>query len=104
MAQLRQKPERGFVRFFRFVNFIRKLVKMENIRLKVSTKEAYKDLMEFLEKFDKNELEIIPDSDFETQKANLQKELEAIEKGNSDLMDIEEYDSYLEKVINEYED
>ena len=77
---------------------------MENIRLKVSTKEAYKDLMEFLEKFDKNELEIIPDSDFETQKANLQKELEAIEEGNSDLMDVEEYDSYLEKVINEYED
>ncbi|MDX1720537.1 MAG: hypothetical protein R3353_10265 [Salegentibacter mishustinae] len=77
---------------------------MENIRLKVSTKEAYKDLMEFLEKFDKKELEIIPDSDFETQKANLQKELEAIEEGNSDLMDIEEYDSYLEKVINEYED
>jgi hypothetical protein len=77
---------------------------MENIRLKVSTKEAYKDLMEFLEKFDKNELEIIPDSDFERQKANLQKELEVIEEGNSDLMDIEEYDSYLEKVINEYED
>jgi len=77
---------------------------MENIHLKVSTKEAYKDLMEFLEKFDKNELEIIPDSDFEKQKANLQKELEAIEEGNSDLMDIEEYDSYLEKLINEYED
>ena len=77
---------------------------MENIRLKVSTKEAYKELMEFLEKFDKNELEIIPDSDFERQKANLQKELEVIEEGNSDLMDIEEYDSYLEKVINEYED
>ena len=77
---------------------------MENIHLKVSTREAYKDLMEFLEKFDKNELEIIPDSDFERQKANLQKELEAIEEGNSDLMDIEEYDSYLEKVINEYED
>ncbi|HKL35111.1 MAG TPA: hypothetical protein VJ899_02340 [Salegentibacter sp.] len=73
---------------------------MENIHLKVSTKEAYKDLMEFLEKFDKNELEIIPDSDFEKQKANLQKELEAIEEGNSDLMDIEEYDSYLEKVIS----
>ncbi len=77
---------------------------MENIRLKVSTKEAYNDLMEFLEKFDKNEFEIIPDSDFERQKANLQKELEAIEEGNSDLMDVEEYDSYLEKVINEYED
>ena len=77
---------------------------MENIRLKVSTKEAYKDFMEFLEKFDKNELEIIPDSDFERQKANLQKELDAIEEGNSDLMDIEEYNSYLEKVINEYED
>lgn len=74
------------------------------MRLKVSTKEAYKDLMEFLEKFDKNELEIIPDPDFERQKANLQKELEAIEEGNSDLMDVEEYDSYLEKVINEYED
>ncbi|MBO2545868.1 MULTISPECIES: hypothetical protein [Salegentibacter] len=77
---------------------------MENIHLKVSTREAYKDLMEFLEKFDKNELEIIPDSDFEKQKANLQKELEAIEEGNSDLMDLEEYDSYLEKVISEYED
>ncbi|APS40352.1 hypothetical protein [Salegentibacter sp. T436] len=77
---------------------------MENIHLKVSTREAYKDLMEFLDKFDKNELEIIPDSDFEKQKANLQKELEAIEEGNSDLMDLEEYDSYLEKVISEYED
>ncbi|WP_037320078.1 hypothetical protein [Salegentibacter sp. Hel_I_6] len=77
---------------------------MENIHLKVSTREAYKDLMEFLEKFDKNELEIIPDSDFEKQKAELEKELEAIENGDSDLMDIEEYDSYLEKVINEYED
>ena len=77
---------------------------MENIHLKVSTREAYKDLMEFLGKFDKNELEIIPDSDFERQKANLQKELEAIEEGNSDLMDLEEYDSYLEKVISEYED
>jgi len=77
---------------------------MENIHLKVSTKEAYKDLMQFLERFSKQELEIIPDSDFEKQKANLRKELEAIEEGNSDLMDIEEYDSYLEKVINEYED
>lgn len=77
---------------------------MENIHLKVSTREAYKDLMEFLGKFDKNELEIIPDSDFEKKKANLQKELEAIEEGNSDLMDLEEYDSYLEKVISEYED
>ena len=77
---------------------------MENIHLKVSTREAYKDLMEFLGKFDKNELEIIRDSDFEKQKANLQKEWKAIEEGNSDLMDIEEYDSYLEKVINEYED
>ena len=77
---------------------------MENIHLKVSTREAYKDLMEFLEKFDKNEFEIIPYSDFEKQKANLQKELEAIEEGNSDLMDLEEYDSYLEKVISEYED
>ena len=77
---------------------------MENIHLKVSTREAYKDLMEFLEKFDKNELEIIRDSDFEKQKANLQKEWKAIEEGNSDLMDLEEYDSYLEKVINEYED
>ncbi|WP_339649691.1 hypothetical protein [uncultured Salegentibacter sp.] len=77
---------------------------MENIHLKVSTREAYKDLMEFLEKFDKNELEIIPDSDFEKQKANLQKEWKAIEEGNSDLMDLEEYDSYLEKVISEYED
>lgn len=77
---------------------------MENIHLKVSTREAYKDLMEFLEKFDKNELEIIPDSDFEKKKANLQKELETIEEGNSDLMDLEEYDSYLEKVISEYED
>jgi len=75
---------------------------MENIHLKVSTREAYKDLMEFLEKFDKNELEIIPDSDFEKQKAELEKELEAIENGDSYLMDIEEYDSYLEKVINEY--
>ncbi|UBZ05818.1 hypothetical protein LDL76_10595 [Salegentibacter mishustinae] len=77
---------------------------MGNIHLKVNTKEAYKDLMDFLEKFDKNQLEIIPDSDFEKQKANLQTELEAIEEGNSDLMDIEEYDSYLEKLINEYED
>jgi len=77
---------------------------MENIHLKVSTREAYKDLMEFLEKFDKNELEIIPDSDFEKQKANLQKGWKAIEEGNSDLMDLEEYDSYLEKVISEYED
>ena len=77
---------------------------MENIHLKVSTKEAYKDLMQFLGKFSKNELEIISETDFKKQKAELEKELEAIESGDSDLMDIDEYDSYLEKVINEYED
>jgi hypothetical protein len=73
---------------------------MENIHLKVNSKEAYKDLMQFLEKFSKNELEIISETDFKKQKAELEKELEAIESGDSDLMDIDEYDSYLEKVLS----
>lgn len=73
---------------------------MENIHLKVSTKEAYKDLMQFLKKFDKNELEIISETDFKKQKAALEKELKAIDNGDSDLLDIDEYDSYLEKVLS----
>ncbi len=77
---------------------------MENIHLKVNSKEAYKDLMQFLKKFSETELQIISESDFDKQKAELEKELDAIENGDSDLMDIDEYDSYLEKVINEYED
>ncbi|SKB87475.1 hypothetical protein SAMN05660903_02988 [Salegentibacter salinarum] len=37
--------------------------------------------MQFLEKFSKNELEIISKTDFKKQKAELEKELEAIKKG-----------------------
>ncbi|MBZ9729511.1 hypothetical protein LB467_07400 [Salegentibacter sp. JZCK2] len=46
---------------------------MENIHLKVKSKEACKNLMQFLKKFSKNELEIISESDFEKQKAELEK-------------------------------
>ncbi|MBZ9630661.1 hypothetical protein LB465_07705 [Salegentibacter sp. LM13S] len=77
---------------------------MENLHLKINDRQAYKDLMQFLEKYSKQELEIISVTDFKKQKEELDKELEAIDNGDSDLMDIDEYDSYLEKVINEYED
>lgn len=77
---------------------------MEKIHLNVGNKEAYKELIQFLEKFSKNELHIISESNFEQQKEDLQNELKATDEGTSGVMDIDDYDNYLEKVLMEYED
>ncbi|MDT0646100.1 hypothetical protein RM545_05310 [Zunongwangia sp. F260] len=77
---------------------------MENILLKIKSKEAYDQLLSLLKKIDQNEIEIISDNVFEQQKAELHQELEAVENGTSTLSDLDEVDIELDRIISQYED
>lgn len=77
---------------------------MQTIRLKVSN-DAYKHLMWFLNKFKKEELQIIKEDDeFVSVQKYLQDELISIENGSAEFIDIDELDAELEATISQYED
>lgn len=59
---------------------------METVHLRINSKEAYEDLLQFLKKFGKQELELISDSNFEETKMALSAELKAIDNGDSELV------------------
>ena len=76
---------------------------MQIIRLRVNEK-VYKHLMRFLHKFNKDELQIIEEKDeFLSIQEDLHKELEKVEKGNAEFIDIQELDDELEATIRKYE-
>lgn len=78
---------------------------MDTLHLKIKDKETYLHLMWFLQRFDPKELEIIESQEsFNYVQEELQQELKKIDSGNSALMDIEELDKDLEKIIIANED
>lgn len=77
---------------------------MTTLHLKIKDTETLKHLMWFLEKFDQNELQVVhSEQEFDFVREELQNELEAIDKGQSELIDIEDLDKELEKIIFRYE-
>ena len=77
---------------------------MTTLHLKIKDPETLKHLMWFLKKFDQSELQVVQsEEEFDFVREELQNELEAIDKGQADLIDIEELDKELEKIIFRYE-
>lgn len=77
---------------------------MQTIRLRVNN-DAYKHLMWFLNKFKKEELQIInEDEQYISIQKYLQDELIRIEDGDAEFIDIDELDAELETTIRQYED
>lgn len=78
-------------------------LKMHTIKLKIND-SIYDKLLFFLNKFDKNEIEIITDdNDFNENKKYLKDEWDQINRGKSTFFGMEDLDTRLEKVIGEYE-
>ena len=77
---------------------------MQTIRLRVNEK-IYKNLMWFLSRFNKEEIQVIQEDDeFLSVKHYLEKELKNIENGNVESIGIEQLDKDLEATIRKYED
>jgi hypothetical protein len=77
---------------------------MQTIRLRVNEK-AYKHLMWFLSKFSKDELQIIEeDHEFLLVQKELTTELEKLEKGQAEFIDLQELDDTLEATLRKHED
>ncbi len=76
---------------------------MQTIRLRVNDK-IIKNLMWFLGKFSKTEIQIInEDNEFLTVQHYLQQELKKIENGKVEFISLDELDSNLENTIQNYE-
>lgn len=76
---------------------------MHTIKLIIND-SVYDKLLYLLNKFDKNELEIIiDDQGFEDDKRYLEDELDEINSGGSVFMGVEELNVRLEKIIDESE-
>lgn len=76
---------------------------MPTIRLKVND-HIYQKLMWLLSKFDKSELEIIPEShDYAKNKKYLDAELAEIVSEKANFTDLEDADSQLEERIKKFE-
>ena len=75
------------------------------LHIKVKDKETYNHLMWFLKKFDKRELQVFKGKNsFSEIQRELQKELDQIDSGNSGLIDLEDLDMELERIISSDED
>ena len=74
------------------------------IRLWVNNK-IYKHLMWFFKKIIKNELQIIKGNhQFLSAQAELKKDLEMLEKGRSEFIELQQLDDELEATIRRHED
>ena len=77
---------------------------MQTIRLRVNDK-IYKNLMWFLQRFKKDEIQVINENDeFLSIQNYLSKELEKIENGTAEFINIDQLDNKLETTIRKYED
>ncbi|MDB5261964.1 MAG: hypothetical protein JWQ14_1245 [Adhaeribacter sp.] len=75
---------------------------MHTIRLRVNEK-VYKNLMWFLSKFSKDELQIIEENtEFVTAQKELTDNLAALEKGKAEFIGLEELEDDLEATIRKY--
>ncbi|MBT3802719.1 MAG: tRNA pseudouridine synthase A [Bacteroidetes bacterium] len=76
---------------------------MQTIRLRVND-QIYKNLMWFLKRFNKEEIQIIEENeDFLSIQDYLRKELELVEKDTAEFISLEELDRDLESSIRKYE-
>ena len=76
---------------------------MQTIRLRVNNK-IYKQLMWFLERFKKDEIQIIKeDSEFISVQEYLKSELYKIENNKADFISPDQLDQDLENTIRKYE-
>ena len=77
---------------------------MQTIRLKVND-DIYKYLMWFLNRFKKEELQIIKEDDeFVSVQKYLHDELTSIENGSAEFIGINELDAEMETTIRQHED
>ena len=77
---------------------------MQTIRLRVND-SIFQQLMWFLKRFGKNEIEVISENDeyFSIQEY-LKKELEKIENRTAEFISLNQFDEELESTIRKYED
>lgn len=76
---------------------------MHILRLRVDNK-IYKNLMWFLGRFSKDEIQIEEESDqYISTKQYLEKELKTIEEGKAEYNSIEQLDNYIETIIKSHE-
>lgn len=76
---------------------------MHTIRLRVNDK-VYRNLMWFLERFKKDEIQVInEDSEFISIQEYLKTELKILENLKNEFVSLEELDDELEKTIEKYE-
>ncbi|MBT3302779.1 MAG: tRNA pseudouridine synthase A [Bacteroidetes bacterium] len=76
---------------------------MQTIRLRVND-QIYKNLMWFLKRFNKEEIQIIEENeDFLSIQDYLRKELELVEKDTAEFISLEELDRDLESSIRKYD-
>jgi hypothetical protein len=76
---------------------------MQTIRLRVNDK-VYKNLMWFLERFKKDEIQVINEnSEFISIQNYLKGELDQLESGNSEFVTIDQLENDLEQTIRKYE-
>jgi len=77
---------------------------MQTIRLRVSD-NIYKNLMWLLNRFTKEEIQVISENDeFLSTQAYLKAELEKIENGTAEFISLDELADELEATIEKYED
>ncbi|MFW5758206.1 MAG: tRNA pseudouridine synthase A [Bacteroidota bacterium] len=77
---------------------------MQTIRLRVND-SIFQQLMWFLKRFDKNEIEVINENEeYLSIQEYLKKELENIENETADFISFNQLDEELESTIRKYED
>ncbi len=77
---------------------------MHTIRLRVDER-IYRNLMWFLNRFSKDELQVIrEDDEYLSVREYLKKELAAVEEGTAEYISLEELDKELDATLEKYED
>lgn len=77
---------------------------MHTIRLRVDER-IYRNLMWFLNRFSKDELQVIrEDDEYLSVREYLKKELAAVEEGTDEYISLEELDKELDATLEKYED
>ncbi len=77
---------------------------MNTLHIKVKDKETYQHLLWLLKRFDQSEIEFNEGKNsFSSVKDQLEDEIKAIDSGKSSLMELDEFDRYLEDFISKNE-